>query len=264
MNTPTAVDRGRGRHLPDRPGDRDRRASRSIGAYQTSSPTSGIDLGQVPRRSSAATSSASKLEDKVVADAIEARPAARGRRDLPLRRHGRAARRKRSRSATSCTRPRTTRAPRRPARSPTTDPSWAAAKADADARVREGSRPIPTLFDTIARAESDEAERPGRDRHRRQAVGLLRAPTAATSSRSPSRSSRRASRTARSCRRSRRSSATTSSRSCNHAPDLAATQDPGRRRQRLRAAGPRHLRGPRGRRAAATSAGSPRASSTSG
>ena len=47
-----------------------------------SSTNDGIDLGEVPRRRRAATCIHQKLEDKIVADAIEARPAAQGQRDL--------------------------------------------------------------------------------------------------------------------------------------------------------------------------------------
>ena len=58
---------------------------------------------------------------------------------------------------------------RRP--SPPTIRPGTQAKADADAAYAR-LQADPSLFDAMARAESDESQRPGRDRQRRQAAGL--------------------------------------------------------------------------------------------
>ena len=130
--------------------------------------------------------------------------------------------------------------------------------------LRASSRPNPSLFDSIARDGERRDRRPGRDRHRRQAAVLRHA-------------------RARSTRRSQAAILKPGLK----AGDLLApvksafgwhviqvmyraagprpaerAQDQGRRRRRLRRARPRQLRGARRPARAATSAGSPRASST--
>ena len=74
-----------------------------------------------------------KLEDKIVADAIQPGPQREVSGDLHRRERGRTRRRPRSRSATSCTARRTTRQGASQGDIADDDPSWDQAKADADA-----------------------------------------------------------------------------------------------------------------------------------
>ena len=251
--------RGRGRHLPDRPGDRDRRR---VGRWRVSrQPRQRWHRpDQVPRghpwRCHPRSSSRTRPSPRP-----QARPAAHGRRDLPLRRHGRAPRG----SGQGPAHPVLAqgRPERRPGRrDPRHRPVVGRRQGGRRCGVREGHRRSDPVRHDRPRRER-RAERPWRDRLRGRAVGLrerrqqLRRVVLQADPR----------------------------REAHGRPDPAADQDrvrvphrpgpqprpgpgrdqdPGRRRQRLRQPWPATC--PRVRRPAraAISAGSPRASWTSG
>ena len=114
-------------------------------AYKTKIENGGIDLANY-RAVVAGDVIHQKLDDKIVADAIEARPAAPRQRDLHPGAADRPRRSTRSRPATSCTRRTTTRRRRRDL--PADDPAWAAAEAEARATYAEAQgRPEPVRLD---------------------------------------------------------------------------------------------------------------------
>ena len=231
-------------------------------AYQAKIQNAGIDLAKY-RAVVAGDVIHQKLEDKIVADASKRglqrqvseiyiaettrRSADDGRRQgppHPVLPEGRPDGRARPRSPT--------------------DPAWTTAKADADAAYAK-LKADPALFDSMARTVERRGERAGRHRDRRQAR-LLRARADLSQAEDfkaailapglPARPAARA--------REDRLRLARRSRSCT-TPRMrqdGQAEDRGRRRRGLRRAGPRQLRVRDRRARAATSAGSPRASST--
>ena len=144
--------RGRGRHLPRRPRDRDRRAGRGRDAGQQVA-DAGISLDDF-RAALGRDVTRAKLSDAILAAVPGPGPAAPGARRSSCRPAPARRARPRSASATSSTRPTTTPRPRARRRR-TDDPAWAKAEAEAKATC-EKLKADPSLFDSIARAESDE------------------------------------------------------------------------------------------------------------
>ena len=240
------ADRGRrrrGRHLPDRPGHRDRARGRQRGLHRQprqrrrsiSRSTAVVVRGDVVRQ---------KLEDKVVADATQGRPAARGQPDLPVPGDRRPAGRGREGP------PHPVFAqgqPRRDAQSGD-DPSGRSVLGAGQGRRGRGLRQAPGRRHPVRRHRprgERRGERPRSHRHRVACWAPTSAPTAATSSRSRGRSWPP--------RRPTASSSADQDRvrvphRPGHQPRAGPgqDQDPDRWWRRLREAGPGRLGRPRG------------------
>ena len=148
-----------------------------------------------------------KLEDKIVADATKRRTAAPGQRDLHRQSRDRPRRRRPSRSATSCSRPKDD--PQRAQRDlPAHDPAWAKAKADAEAAYAK-LKADPTLFDVDGADRERRGAAPGATPAPAASCRLHRRRRAVRPRTSRTRSSSRASSPASCSRRSRAPSAGT-------------------------------------------------------
>ena len=254
--------RGRGRHLPDRPGERDLARERRRRLHARSSRTT-ASTSQKYRAVVAGDVIHQKLEDKVVADATKPGPQRdvseiwiqAAAADLPADSHQGPAH--------------PVLAQGRPVggierRHPRHRPVVGGRRGRGPSGLRRSSRPIRDLFDSIARAESDETSARG-------ATGTGgKLPVLRLQQTQRRRGVPRRDHEAGSRRRLAPRAGQVGLRLARHPGDVPAdrrrahrrAQDEGRRRRRLRRARPRQLRGAVGRRRAATSAGSRRASST--
>ena len=209
-NTPTAVDRGRGRHLPDRAGHRHRGAGRSTRPTRNRSQDAGIDLAdyrEALRRDVLRT----KLSDAVLAGYLAASP----QREVSeiWQQEGQ------SESGEGAIRV------RHILYSPNDDPSAASTVAADRPRVGQGraGRPRPPTTklkaDPVAVRRASPARRATRRRRSRPAASCRTSrPRTPSTRRSPRRSTRRASSRASCWSPSSRRSAGTSSRSCTTRP----------------------------------------------
>ena len=236
--------RGRGRHLPDRPGDRDR-----AGGRRRCLPGDARQRRHRPRevpRRRPRRRRPDEARGQARRGREQARSPARDGADLPEPGDGRPSGRRGQGPPHPVLAEGRCRRRRATARSPPDDPSWGQAKLDADAAYARLKNDVDG-FDALAREESDEESARGPQ----GSGGVLEAYVSADSSYVPSRSRSRSSTPSRPmascCRRSRPSSATTSSRSSAMRPTWPTIKRRVDRRQcRLRRDRTRRVRGPGG------------------